>query len=339
MKCPTIAIHCAPALVVSFLFQTTTIAEDWVHYASEKYSFTAKFPVTPKETVKNSIFSLDAQDESPGILYGIDVHPLPALAQGNESVVRGVMTAGRDAILKELDGKLIADCEIRSSGLLGRQFTVKGSKDGLSVVACCRNVVAGGQLYILRVNRNGDAKLGLLSVMQFFGSFQHKASKSEPDGIAFHGVKFGSWAKSDHLQFRVTQVSVERVKVHRTILNDLVWSNNELLVVKMEIRNSDERRIVRMANNVFKTPFGMLDDVQNVIRGVNFGATAKPYGQLSANDDINPESTVKNVVVFNVPPPKTKSLTLVVQLDQFGQKGTLLLDIPAEKIKGFRAEE
>jgi hypothetical protein len=327
--------------VLVALWSANASADDWIIYQSTKYAFTAEFLVTPKETVgKNQMLSLDALGGEAGIQYGIDVLQLPDLAVANDSVIESVMTSARDEIVKEFDGKLITDCAIESSGLRGREFTATGIKNDLPVLICCRNLVADGRLYVLRVNRTGEAKLDVLDVMRFFGAFKHKSAKAEPKGkLQFKGVAFGEWAESNKLRFRVTHASVERVKVHRTVFNDLVWSDNQFLFLRLEINNADERRIVRVANSFLKVPFGMFDDVENVIRGVNFGATAKPAGQISPNDDINPETTTKTVAVFNIPPSKTKGLTLIVNLDQFGGKGNLLLDVPVAKIKNFRAEK
>lgn len=78
----------------------------------------------------------------------------------------------------------------------------------------------------------------------------------------------------------------------------------------------------------------MRDDVDNVIRGVNYG-TGSPVGALTGNEDILPGDEVTHVVIFSVPPPKTRYLILTMDLGAFGSEGETRFKIAVENIKHF----
>ena len=101
----------------------------------------------------------------------------------------------------------------------------------------------------------------------------------------------------------------------------------------MQATNLDERKILtfREANQFGPNNFRIKDDVDNVIRGVNFGFSLKVIGALKL-EDIEPGKTVSHVQVFSMPPPKTEHLVLTVDLKCFGLTDEVKFLIPGSAI-------
>jgi len=78
--------------------------------------------------------------------------------------------------------------------------------------------------------------------------------------------------------------------------------------------------------------FKLKDDVDNVIRGVNYGIMSKPVGALTGTEDILPGATASHIEVFSVPPPKTEFLILTVKMACVGGDGEVKFKIPASSI-------
>jgi hypothetical protein len=78
--------------------------------------------------------------------------------------------------------------------------------------------------------------------------------------------------------------------------------------------------------------FRLRDDVDNVIRGINYGIASKPVGALTGSEDIAPGSSATHVELFSIPPPKTEFLVLTVDLACLGGDGEIEFKIPASSI-------
>ena len=77
----------------------------------------------------------------------------------------------------------------------------------------------------------------------------------------------------------------------------------------------------------------MNDDVDNVIRGVDYGFSTSVVGALKQPHDIQPGESATHVKVFSLPPPKTRSLTLSIDLACLGQEGSVEYQIPMEQVQ------
>ena len=152
-------------------------------------------------------------------------------------------------------------------------------------------------------------------------------------------VKFGDSASVKHISIKVTRAWVGKPNVFNRITNRTAQAINDTLIVRFEIENTDERRIARRMKNALGSHFLMEDDVENVIRWVNFGFSDNIEGTMSTNADLLPMRTATHDVAFQVPPPKTKSLTAFVDMRAFGESGRLAFLIPIEKVEGFKAEK
>ena len=86
---------------------------------------------------------------------------------------------------------------------------------------------------------------------------------------------------------------------------------------------------------VFSGHFLLKDDVDNVIRGVSYGFGNTLVGALTGTEDISLGQQSTHILVFSVPPKKTKHLILLVKLESFGGEGIAKFKIPVEQIRGF----
>ena len=108
------------------------------------------------------------------------------------------------------------------------------------------------------------------------------------------------------------------------------------------IRNKDDRKQLNVtyemsSGNVFKLRDDVGNDIQIMFsRGGN--TQYKMVGAHPSYKDIDPEQSVDHVIAFSMPLPKTKSLSLVIDLELIGQKGIIQYAIPIVAVKGFAEE-
>lgn len=112
-------------------------------------------------------------------------------------------------------------------------------------------------------------------------------------------------------------------------------SDDPYLLVSLIFHNEDERRALRFQG---KSPLGgsrftMRDDVDNVVRPVGFGVTNKIVGAIDDYADLKPEESLQHNAVFEVPLPKTQSLSLTVDLACLGGEGEVRIEIPYESVE------
>ncbi len=119
----------------------------------------------------------------------------------------------------------------------------------------------------------------------------------------------------------------------KDIMGDLGTGKNPDLILSFTFANIDDRRILRFrkGNQFMAGHFRLRDDVDNVIRGINYGMS-KPVGALTGSEDIAPSSTATHVELFSIPPPRTEFLVLTVDLACLGGDGEIEFKIPASSI-------
>lgn len=116
--------------------------------------------------------------------------------------------------------------------------------------------------------------------------------------------------------------------------------SEECLVVALTIHNKDDRKQLGVSyGDMFSGGvFKLYDDVGNDIHTMFFSGADTQYRMVNAHPshkDIDPEQTVNHVVAFKMPLPKTKSLTLVINLRLIGQEGVVQFSIPIDAVEGF----
>jgi len=124
----------------------------------------------------------------------------------------------------------------------------------------------------------------------------------------------------------------------QTSFGDETESAEPHLMVSFSVQNVHDRKILHFSggNSFGPSQFRLTDDVDNSIRGINFGITNKVVGAMTRTADIPPGEAASHIEVFNIPPPKTQFLILTMDAKAFGGEGLVRFRIPAETIEGFR---
>ncbi len=135
---------------------------------------------------------------------------------------------------------------------------------------------------------------------------------------------------TDAFQIVLQRASVEHISLKSVIDDDPFKSTEPALKITFQVRNTHDRKMLRFSENMFQPRFTLRDDVDNVVRGIDFGASTRPVEALSSQDDIPPGETRTHVEVFTVPLPKTEHLILTMDAKAFGGEGDVLFKIPAE---------
>ncbi|MEZ6008263.1 MAG: hypothetical protein R3F05_10930 [Planctomycetota bacterium] len=150
-------------------------------------------------------------------------------------------------------------------------------------------------------------------------------------------IEWGAPAEAEGITLAVASVRVGTTAVHG--FGGPGRGTNPDLQIALAISNTSDRKILRYdtPNRFMASPFQLRDDVDNVIRGVRYGAGSEVVGALTGNEDFEPGSRGSHLLVFAVPPPKTKFLILSVDLSVFGCQVIVRFSIPAERIEGFAA--
>ncbi|HBJ34996.1 MAG TPA: hypothetical protein DDZ51_09595 [Planctomycetaceae bacterium] len=178
-----------------------------------------------------------------------------------------------------------------------------------------------------------------------------EATQSLADGFGQNKNRTPSSNKLDESQSQLIRLKIDQVHVTPTfsirlasakiakaqivdMFGETGTGREENLIITLEINNRDDRKILRFTErNMFSSAnFKLRDDVENTIRGVNYGAASRPVGALRSSDDILPGAKVTHVELFNVPLPKTQFVILTVNLECFGSDGSIEFEIPIDQI-------
>jgi hypothetical protein len=146
-------------------------------------------------------------------------------------------------------------------------------------------------------------------------------------------LPIGQTHKGDGFAITLTNAKIEKPKV-KDMMGDVGMAKNPDLVLSFTFANTDDRKILRFrrGNQFMAGHFRLRDDVDNVIRGVNYGMGAKPVGALTGSEDITPGGSATHVELFSVPPPKTEFLILTVNTACIGGQGEIEFKIPSTSI-------
>jgi hypothetical protein len=153
-------------------------------------------------------------------------------------------------------------------------------------------------------------------------------------------LKIGQPIDSAESSFVVTSARMEFPVLKGGIRGTASKHDEECLVVGLTIRNKDSRKQLKVS---YGQPFGknvftMQDDVGNDVDTMFFSSPSTDYtiaGSHPQYKEIDPEQSVEHFVAFKRPLPKTKSLTLLIDMDLIGQDGIVQYDIPIEAVEGF----
>lgn len=146
-------------------------------------------------------------------------------------------------------------------------------------------------------------------------------------------LSIGQAHKTDQFSFTLDGAKIATTQL-KSAMGDTREGKDPDLILSFTITNLDDRRILRFreGNQFLAGHFSLQDDVDNDIRGVNYGIMSKPIGALTGTEDILPGATAKHIEVFSVPPPKTEFLILTVDMACVGGDGEVKFKIPASSI-------
>jgi len=149
-------------------------------------------------------------------------------------------------------------------------------------------------------------------------------------------VEFGKLFTALEFEITLVEARIDRPKI-KDLFDDVGRGKDPVLIFVFRVKNTHDRKILRYRKeNMFLAGhFQLRDDVDNVIRGVSYGAGSKPVGALTGNEDILPGKEAVHLELFSVPPLKTKYLILTMDLAAFGGEGKTQFMIPVENIDNF----
>jgi hypothetical protein len=114
-------------------------------------------------------------------------------------------------------------------------------------------------------------------------------------------------------------------------------SGENYLLLTLQLTNNDPRKKLSFSEDggFRRSNFIVRDDVDNVVRGVDFGFSTVIEGAFQEKD-INPGETVRHLCVFSEPLPKTEHLVLNVDFKCFYEEGEVEFKLPINVIKRER---
>ena len=149
------------------------------------------------------------------------------------------------------------------------------------------------------------------------------------------------------LALPVTRGPVRVSAISATIRHVLVWnkytekntgSKDKLLGIVVGLQNLSESREVRYrtwgadARKIFGSSASLTDNLGNKYKPIHFGRMDVIVGRTD-NESIAPGKAITDMLVFEVPIAKAKTLILSLPLKNVGGGGTVELRIPVKRIR------
>ena len=164
-------------------------------------------------------------------------------------------------------------------------------------------------------------------------SIFNSQTESVPDPEPTPQFALGESYTGDDFSIKLVSAKIAPSKV-KSMMGDIRTGKTPDLAFSFVFTNTDDRKILRFreGNQFMRGHFNLRDDVDNVIRGIDYGLATTPVGALSGSEDISPGSASNHIELFTIPPPKTEYLILTVDLACLGGDGEIEFKIPASAI-------
>jgi hypothetical protein len=149
------------ALGAAVLLAGCSAELDWRELHWEDGKVKVMLPGKPTKSEREVVLGGDKialhmlQTQKSGMAFGIAYAPLPAGDSGE------LLTAARDALLRNIEGKLLAEREVEVRGAPGpaREFLGEGVVAGTPMVVAARLIAANGRFYeVVFVGRKDRAE-------------------------------------------------------------------------------------------------------------------------------------------------------------------------------------
>lgn len=159
-------------------------------------------------------------------------------------------------------------------------------------------------------------------------------SENEP---SIPEIPLGQTFEGDGFSIELSSVEVGRPRI-KTFSGEQE-TTEDCLLCTFRVTNTDDRKLLNFFGRLLMgTPACKVeDDVGNAIRPIEFGSMQELIGEVLSSDDIQPGDTREHLIVFTVPPPKTESLTMTVNLPTLldEKEGVLKFHVDRSQITGF----
>jgi len=171
------------------------------------------------------------------------------------------------------------------------------------------------------------------SSSRFEGGPAGQTNTAAPQAERVPQLQIGQTFKGDGFAITLNSAAVFEPEV-RGMLGDRVYFKSPDLILSFTFTNTDDRKILSFypANMFTAGDFRLRDDVDNVIRGMDYGFGNELVDALTGSVDIFPGDAVTHIESFSVPPPKTKYLTLTIDTACLDGDGRVRFTIPASAI-------
>jgi hypothetical protein len=141
-----------------------------------------------------------------------------------------------------------------------------------------------------------------------------------------------------NVTLRITEISIGKVPLVRSILDQDSASEDDLLTVRLQITNGSTTKKLDyqgwMADFAAITGITaeLTDENKNNYRKVTFGALVKVKG-ASSSDSIYPGKSLDDAIVFELPVENAQKLLLTLSGKGVGEDGEFRFEIPRTMIK------
>jgi hypothetical protein len=157
-----------------------------------------------------------------------------------------------------------------------------------------------------------------------------KATPNENDRPVFSpGDKkefaLGDAVRVGSLRLRLADVSIRKVRVI-DLLGGVNESRDDFLVLRFEAANvGSGRDLVASGDPVFGEALVRVEGSSGArIKGKSFGAGSRVEGELRDGEKITAGNEAEDLEVFEFPGEKVEEIVVRVNLERFGEKGTLV---------------
>ncbi len=144
----------------------------------------------------------------------------------------------------------------------------------------------------------------------------------------------GEVYSGEGFELTLSGLEITKPEVVDFLGNDAI-AKEQALLVRIEIKNTSDRKVLRIRDETFTSWIRVIDDADNGLRGISYGISSKLKGSVTDDDDINPGDHVVFIRAFTVPLPKTEHLILTLDQEMLDGEGTVDFKVPVSRIVGF----
>jgi len=158
----------------------------------------------------------------------------------------------------------------------------------------------------------------------------NESSSLNPDSL-IKSLKIGEVFNASNFRFQLEKASVDFITVKSFI--GAKKSDEKFLLLAFNLENYDPRKVLEYFEH--DDTYSLSDDVGNKIDPKHINFTDDIDG-VTRYAKVNPEQKLKFIKVFNLPLPKTQSLSLTINFSNLKSEEKLNIVVPIEMVEGFK---